>query len=149
MALEGTWFDSNIKDNGLDPAKVGIVPFPTGTNRLYGFGEAFYINENSPKADAAAKFLDFITNTESQTKTVGAWAATSVNKKVQPAGGNPLDALWPPIFESAQGMYVNSDQALSLEETTEYWRIQNAVAVGQMDPAEAGKAMQAFIDSHQ
>lgn len=149
MALEGTWFDSNIKDNGLDPAKVGIFPFPTGTDRLYGFGEAFYINANSTKADNAAKFLDFITGATSQAKAVGAWAATSVNKEVQPAGSNPLDALWPPIFESARGMYVNSDQALSLEETTEYWRIQNAVAIGQMAPAEAGKTMQAFIDSHQ
>ena len=43
---------------------------------------------------------------------------------------------------------MNSDQALTLEETTEYWRIQNAVVIGQMAPAEAGKAMQSFFDSH-
>lgn len=147
MALEGTWFDGNVKDNGMDPANLGIVPFPTGTGRLYGFGEAFYIGNGSKVADAAAKFLDFITSTEEQTKVVGAWAALSVNKAVSPSSANPLDALWQPIFANANGMYVNSDQALSLEETTEYWRIQNAVAIGKMKPAEAGAAMQKFIDS--
>ncbi len=146
MALEGTWFDANVKENGMDPANIGIVPFPTGTGRLYGFGEAFYVNAKSEHPDAAAKFLDFITSTEEQAKVVGSWAALSVNKAVQPKDTNPLDALWGPIFSNAKGLYVNSDQSLSLEETTEYWRIQNAVAIGKMQPAEAGAAMQKFFD---
>ena len=148
MALEGSWFDANIKENGLDPNDVGILQFPTGTSRLYSFGESFYINAKSANSAAAAKFLDFITNKESQTKAVGAWAALSVNKDVQPKTDNPLNALWPPIYNGAKGTFVNSDQALTLEETTEYWRIQNAVVIGQMAPAEAGKAMQSFFDSH-
>lgn len=147
MALEGTWFNSNLVDGGMKPEDVSINPFPTGTGRLYGFGEAFYINNASAQADAAAKFLDFITNTDSQKKAVGNWAALSVNKEVPAPEGNPLNALWPPIFANAKGLYVNSDQALSLEETTEYWRIQNAVAIGKMQPAEAGAAMQKFFDS--
>ena len=71
-----------------------------------------------------------------------------MNKDVQPKTDNPLNALWPPIYNGAKGTFVNSDQALTLEETTEYWRIQNAVVIGQMAPAEAGKAMQSFFDSH-
>lgn len=147
MALEGTWFNSNLVDGGMKPEDVGIFQFPTGTGRLYSFGEAFYINNASTQADAAAKYLDFITNTESQKKTVGNWAAMSVNKEVQPSNDNPLNAVWPPIYNDAKGSFTNSDQALSLEETTEYWRIQNAVVIGQMQPAEAGAAMQKFFDS--
>ena len=147
MALEGTWFNANVKENGLDPEDIGIFAFPTGTGRLYSFGEAFYINSASEHPDAAAKFLDYLTSTEAQQTAVGAWAALSVNKEVQPSTENPLNAVWPPIYEAAKGTITNSDQVLSLEETTEYWRIQNAVAIGQMQPAEAGAAMQKFFDS--
>ena len=57
-------------------------------------------------------------------------------------------ALWPPILKSSERMYNNYDQALNLDETTEYWRIQNAVLIGDMQPSEAGPAMQKFIDAN-
>ncbi|SHE24411.1 ABC transporter substrate-binding protein [Actinomyces glycerinitolerans] len=148
MALEGTWFDAQCVDNGMDPEEVGIFPFPTGTGRLYGFGEGFYINANTEKADLAASFLDFVTSAEQMGGSGGAWAAVSVNKDVEVSEANPLDALWPPILESSEEMYNNFDQALSLDETTEYWRIQNAVLIGDMAPEEAGPAMQKFIDAN-
>lgn len=148
MALEGTWFDAQCVDNGMDPQEVGIFPFPTGTGRLYGFGEGFYINANTQKADLAASFLDFVTSAEQMRGSGGAWAAVSVNKDVEVSEDNPLDALWPPILESSEEMYNNFDQALSLDETTEYWRIQNAVLIGDMSPEEAGPAMQKFIDAN-
>ena len=78
----------------------------------------------------------------------GTWAAISVNKDVPVGDANPLDALWEPIMSSATQMYNNFDQALSLNETTEYWRIQNAVLIGEMTPEEAGPAMQKFIDAN-
>lgn len=148
MCLEGTWMDAQIVDNGMDPANVGIFPFPTGTGRLYGFGEGLYINANSAKADLAAEFLDFATSTEQMEAGAGVWAAISVNKDVPVGDKNPLDALWVPMMEDAKGMYNNFDQALNLDQTTEYWRIQNAVLVGDMAPAEAGPAMQKFIDAN-
>ncbi|MCL3777326.1 carbohydrate ABC transporter substrate-binding protein [Actinomyces sp. 186855] len=148
MALEGTWFNANAVDNGMDPTRIGIFPFPTGTGRLYGFGEGFYINPSSTKIDTAAMFLDFITSTEQMSEGAGTWAAISVNKDVPVGEENPLDALWVPILESSDEMYNNFDQALSLNETTEYWRIQNAVLIGQMTPEEAGPAMQRFIDAN-
>ncbi|WP_103061739.1 ABC transporter substrate-binding protein [Actinomyces qiguomingii] len=148
MALEGTWFNAQCVDNGMDPQEVGIFPFPTGTGRLYGFGEGFYINANTPKADLAASFLDFVTSAEQMSGSGGAWAAVSVNKEVEVSQDNPLDALWPPILESSEEMYNNFDQALGLDETTEYWRIQNAVLIGDMAPEQAGPAMQKFIEAN-
>jgi raffinose/stachyose/melibiose transport system substrate-binding protein len=41
---------------------------------------------------------------------------------------------------------MNNDQNLSLSQTTEYWRIQNLVATGELDPADAGAEFQKFID---
>lgn len=149
MALQGTWFNTDITDNKMDPSNVGIFVFPTGTDRLYGFGEGYYISKTTPNADIAAKFLDFITNDANQKTVAGVWGAISVNENVQPSTDNPLNALWPPIFGAAKGMYLNNDQNLSLDNTTEYWRIQNSVLTGDIAPADAGAQMQKFIDSNQ
>ena len=149
MALEGSWFDANIAENGMDPANVGLFPFPTGTGRLYGFGEGFYVNKATEQAEQAAKFLDYATSTETQQQVVGVWSPMSVNKDVPPATDNPLHQLWPPLFEQASGIYLNNDQNLSLDATTEYWRIQNSVLTGDIAPADAGKQFQKFLDASQ
>ncbi|WP_369051902.1 ABC transporter substrate-binding protein [Kineococcus terrestris] len=148
MALEGAWFNANIAENGMDPSTVGIVPFPTGTGRLYGFAEGFYVNESSDRSDEAAKFLDFATSTDVQQDVVGAFSPLSPNTEVAPATGNPLHELWPPIFDEATGLYLNGDQALSLDATTEYWRIQNSVLTGGLAPADAGAEFQKYLDAN-
>lgn len=147
MALEGTWFDANIAENGMNPDEIGLFTFPTGTGRLYGFGEGFYVSSSSEHPDEAAVFLDYLTSVEAQETAVGAWAAMSVNAEVAPAEGNALHALWPPVFGAATGLYINNDQNLSLDQTTEYWRIQNSVLTGDIAPEDAGSTFQAFIDA--
>jgi raffinose/stachyose/melibiose transport system substrate-binding protein len=146
MALEGDWFNQAIRDNGMDESTVGIFPFPTGTGRIYGFNENNYITSNSKHPDEAAKFLDYLTSEEAQQKFVGAFGSRSVNVNVTPEGTSELDKAWGPIFENATGVYMNNDQNLSLAETTEYWRIQNLVATGELAPAKAGAEFQKFID---
>lgn len=148
MALEGTWFDSNIVENGMNADEIGLFAFPTGTGRLYGFGEGFYINAASQNADAAAFFLDYATSVAGQETAAGAWAAMSVNPEVAPSADNPLHGLWPPVFAAATGLYINNDQNLSLDQTTEYWRIQNSVLTGDIAPDDAGSTFQAFIDAN-
>lgn len=147
MAFEGTWFDASAVDNGMNADEIGIFTFPTDTGRLYGFGEGFYIASASAHPDEAAAFLDYVTSVEGQETAVGAGAAMSVNAEVAPAEGNALHALWPPIFEAATGLYINNDQNLSLDQTTEYWRIQNSVLTGDIAPEDAGSTFQAFIDA--
>ncbi|MDR0283817.1 MAG: extracellular solute-binding protein [Propionibacteriaceae bacterium] len=148
MALQGSWFDSDVKDNGMDLGAVGVFTFPTGTGRLYGFGEGYYVSATTDKADLAAKWLDFITSTDKQKQTAGMFGALSVNQAVQPDATNPLNQLWPAIFSNATGMYLNNDQNLTLANTTEYWRIQNAVLTGEIAPNDAGAQFQKFIDAN-
>ncbi len=45
--------------------------------------------------------------------------------------------------------FVNGDQAFPLAVTTEYWRIINQVATGDIDPAAAAGDLQTFIDNNQ
>jgi raffinose/stachyose/melibiose transport system substrate-binding protein len=146
MALEGDWFNQSIRDNGMDESTVGVFPFPTGTGRVYGFNENNYISSNSKHPDEAATFLDYLTSDEAQQKFIAAFGSQSVNVNVKSEGGSELDAAWGPIFADATGVYMNNDQNLSLAETTEYWRIQNLVATGELAPAKAGAEFQKFID---
>jgi raffinose/stachyose/melibiose transport system substrate-binding protein len=146
MALEGDWFNSQIKDK----AKVedfGVFPLPTGTGRMYGFEQAMYVTKDSKHADAAAKFLDFLLSTPVQNETLGTFSTQSVNKEVKPTGTDELSTSWAGIFTNAKGLYMNNDQNLSQSQTTEYWRIQNLVATGGLDPAKAGAEFQKFVDS--
>jgi raffinose/stachyose/melibiose transport system substrate-binding protein len=146
MTIEGDWFNSEIEVND-NKDEYGVFPFPTGTGRLYGFTEATYIGEQSEHKDEAALFLDYLTSAEIQEDFIGTFGSQSVNKDVAPATDHPLDEAWIDIFGEADGIYLNGDQSLPLDATTEYWRIQNAVALGEMDPAGAGAEMQRFIDA--
>jgi len=146
MALEGDWFNQSVRDNGMDEANVGIIPFPTGTGRIYGFNENLYITPNSEHPDEAAKFLDYLTSEDAQQKFTAAFGSQSVNVNVASTSQSDLDALWGPIFANASGVYMNNDQNFSLAETTEYFRIQNLVATGELAPDKAGAELQKFID---
>jgi len=148
MALEGTWLNSQVVDNGMDPAEVGIFPFPTGTGRLYGFGEGLYVSKSTDKADLAAKFLDFFTSDESQTGAQGAWSPISANKNVTPSDADTLAHYWVDMLADSTGLYVNNDQNFSTATTGEYWRIQNLVLTGDLDPADAGAEFQKFRDAN-
>ncbi|QHC64262.1 extracellular solute-binding protein [Rathayibacter festucae] len=146
MAIEGDWFNQQIRDAGMSEDSVGIFAFPTGTDRIYGFNENNYISANSEHADEAAKFLDYLTSPEAQSKFIATFGSRSVNVDVTPEDQSAFDALWNPITEAATGVYMNNDQNLSQSQTTEYWRIQNLVATGDLDPADAGAEFQKFID---
>ncbi|MET0716320.1 MAG: extracellular solute-binding protein [Mycetocola sp.] len=146
MALEGDWFNQGIRDGGMDEASVGVIPFPTGTGRIYGFNEANYITPTSENPDAAAKFLDYMSSEKAQEKFISTFGSQSVNVNVKSTSDSELDQAWPPIFEDATGVYMNNDQNFSLAETTEYWRIQNLVATGELEPADAGAEFQKFVD---
>jgi raffinose/stachyose/melibiose transport system substrate-binding protein len=149
MALEGTWFNGQVVDNGMDPENIGVFPFPTGTDRLYGFGEGFYINAASSHPDESAAFLDFITSVDGQEIAGTNWGAMSVNQEVPVDESNPLNARWAEIFAANDaGMYMNNDQNFSTAATTEYWRIQNSVLTGDLDPADAGPEFQAYRDAN-
>jgi raffinose/stachyose/melibiose transport system substrate-binding protein len=144
MALEGDWFIDQLRSAGANLDDYDTFQIPTGTGRLYGFGEFNYISTKSKAPDDAAKFLDYLESDEVQQKHLGRFGL-SVNKHVTYDNPDPLTTRVQGIFGSADGLYVNGDQAFPLAQTTEYWRIINEVASDNLDPAEAAGQMQAFI----
>ncbi len=149
MAFEGDWFTTQIIDGGGNIDEVGIFPFPTGTNRLYGFSNGMYIGARSAHPDEAAKFIDYLTSPDVQREVDGVFAATSVTKGVTPPpDAGPIRQRFADLVAGASGAHLNNDQSFPLNVTTEYWRIQNSVLTGSIAPADAGEALQAFVDSN-
>lgn len=147
MAYEGDWFNNQLVDNGVDPEEIGVFPFPTDTGRLYGLIEAVYVNPETDNADEVLKFLDYLTSDEVQSEISGVFGANSVNVNVDPSEDNPLNAEIVEIAEAAEGTYINNDQSLPLDVSTEYWRIQDSVLTGGIAADDAGAEMQSFIDN--
>ncbi|WP_438618558.1 ABC transporter substrate-binding protein [Oryzifoliimicrobium ureilyticus] len=146
MMLEGDWLVSQLADAGkLDD--YGMFPFPTNTKRLYGFAEYNYVSTKSKNPDLAAKFLDYFISKDTQQAILGQISSTSVNKNVEYANQRPLDAKWLDIFKTYDKIYMNGDQAFPLDVTTEYFRVINEVAGGNMEPTAAGKQLQTFISN--
>jgi raffinose/stachyose/melibiose transport system substrate-binding protein len=145
MMLEGDWLAGMLRGAKVNEDDYGLIPFPTGTNRLYGFAEYNYVNSKSKNMDEAAKFLDFLSSDAVQQEHLGQFGAISTNKNIKYADMKPLDKKWIEIMGSLGSMFVNGDQAFSLKNTTEFWRIINEVASDKLDPKAAAGAMQAFI----
>lgn len=148
MALEGDWMPAAFEADGQDLSNYGLFAFPTGTGRLYAFNQMNYVGANSQHKEEAVKFLDYLSSPEIQEKYLGVFGSTSVTQGLTPpADQRPLDAEWTQILAAAQGVFENGDQAFPLDITTEYWRIMNSVAIGEIDPANAGAEFQKFVDN--
>jgi raffinose/stachyose/melibiose transport system substrate-binding protein len=148
MTIEGDWFGPMALDGGLPEEDLGIFAFPTGTGRTYGFGELLYLTPNAEDPDAAATFLDYMVSAEGQEKLGTAFGAISVNPEVAPPADAPLGDEWRAIVAGSEGLYVNNDQNFSTAATTEFWRIQNSVLTGDIDPSDAGEEFQKWRDAN-
>lgn len=148
MALEGDWFGPQAIDGGMTADQFDIFPIPTGTGRVYGFGESLYISAKAKNPDLAAKFLDYMLSVAGQEKLGNAYAVVPANKNYE----MPTDALlvkeWGEIVKAASGSYMNNDQNFATAETSEFWRVQNSVLTGAIAPQDAGKTFQQWRDAN-
>ena len=146
MTIEGDWFGGTALAGGLEEDNVGLFPFPTGTGRTYSFGELFYMTPNAGNPEAAAKFLDFMISPEGQGILGTHFGAVSVNYTLD-ATDAPFVDQWLEIIGNSHGVFVNNDQNFSTAETTEFWRIQNSVLTGGIDPLDAGTQFPQWRDA--
>lgn len=147
MMLEGDWLVSQMAGSKVNLDDYGIFPFPTNTDRLYGFAEYNYVSTKSKNPDAAAKFLDYFLSTKVQQDLVGQFSSISINKNVTYSNQQPLEAEWLEIFNKYSKVYMNGDQAFPLDVTTEYFRVINSVASGSATPTDAAQQLQTFISN--
>ncbi len=146
MMVEGDWLVGQLKGAGR-LADYALFPFPTGTQRLYGFAEYDYISSKSKHPDIAAKFLDYLGSTPVQQAHLGDFGSISVNRFVKYTSSEPMDLAWQRIFAEYRSTFVNGDQAFPLAVTTEYFRVINQVASDRLAPKDAAAELQKFISS--
>jgi raffinose/stachyose/melibiose transport system substrate-binding protein len=146
MMLEGDWLVDQLRTVGRLEG-ISSFPFPTGTNRLYGFAEYFYVSSKSKVPDLAAEFLDYMVSDQVQQDNLGTFGTISVNANVKYENVEAADQKWIDIFNEYSEIFMNGDQAFPLDVTTEYFRVINEVASGNIKPEDAGKVMQTFISN--
>lgn len=144
MMLEGDWLVQQLAEAGK-LADVDLFPFPTGTGRLYGFANYYYVSSKSKNPDLAAKFLDYLLSAPVQQSLLGVAGTTSVNKDISYGELRPQTKKWLDLFNTHDKVFLNGDQAFPLNVTTEYFRVINEVVSGNMTPTDAAAAMQTFI----
>ena len=148
MALEGDWFAHMLGAHGVKD-RTGLFLFPTGTGRLYFFSEYFYVNAHGGNKEASETFLNFITSPGEQQKYLGKFSVVSVDNNVNYSSEpQPLEKQWIDFIQGAKGTFVNGDQGFPVAMTTEYWRIINQIATGEVQPAQAAQEMQKAIADH-
>ena len=147
MMLEGDWLVGQLDQNGVLDA-YDVFAFPTDTNRLYGFGQFYYISAYSESKDMAAKFLDYINNAENSQRYLGNAGVLSMNRNVTYSYQRDLENQWLEIFQTHDAIFMNSDLPFSAAQTDEYFRVLNSVADNTMDPAEAGAIFQQFLTAN-
>jgi raffinose/stachyose/melibiose transport system substrate-binding protein len=147
MMLEGDWMAQQIAEAGENTDDYGIFPFPTGTDRLYFFAEMLYPAASSEQLDKAIEFVDHFTSDDVQQEFASAFGAISVNRNVTNDDPTAMESEWVEIFDAAEEVYEPGDQAFPLDVNTEYWRIQDGIITGDVDPNEAAAQLQAFIDN--
>lgn len=150
LALEGDWHFGVIESAEQPLDDYSFFPFPTGTPRLYSFSQGTYVAPGLDDAtrEAAGKFLDFWTEPAVQEEHFGNFGPIPVTKGVGVGEDDPqILQDWAEFVANSEGTFSNHDQTFPLDVTTEYWRIQNLIGSGEMEPADAVVAMQTFIDN--
>lgn len=150
MDVQGQWYDGNIIQNGQDINNYGVFAFPSGgSNRMSSFAEMTQFNANNTEEelDACVAFMDFYYSQENADKYSEYYNMPLPTADPVMPEGQPNVPIMLEMGE-ANGTFTITDQALPTEVADVLFNCQDAVANGQMDPADAGADIQAAIESY-
>ena len=151
MCLEGQWYDNNLINNELDVNNWGVFAFPSvDSNRMSAFAEMVQFNANltEEELEACIKFNEYYYSDE-----VVAEYSTHYNLPLPKDGATApeeqVNVNGMLAMSNENGTFTITDQAMPTEVADVLFACQDAVALGEMAPEEAGAAIQAAIDAYQ
>ena len=150
MDVQGQWYDGNILQNEQDINNYGVFAFPSGgSNRMSSFAEMTQFNADNTEEelDACVQFMDFCYSQENADTYAEYYnLPLPTADPVMPEGQPNV----PVMIETgaANGTFTITDQALPTEVADVLFNCQDAVANGEMDPADAGADIQAAIEEY-
>lgn len=151
MIMENPGMASEIVANGDDAEKYGWFAFPTndeGTGRISAYVKLCQLNAEltQEKLDAALLFWDYYYSEESLAAHDAIEQPTAL-----------LNAELPENYALAQGMqelisenggFSTMDLKVPAEVMSQYFSVQDAVVLGEIEPDLAGAEIQAAIESY-
>jgi raffinose/stachyose/melibiose transport system substrate-binding protein len=143
MTIEGDWYVGSVQAAGLKGDTVGFFVPPSDKKpaRMDGFAEQIMISKQSKNAEAAAAFLNWWVQPATQKKYYAVVGSTTTKGGLPSESANPLAIEYDDLI-SSNDTYTILDQAYSGETmSSTYFRLQSAVAAGQVTPADAAKQM--------
>jgi raffinose/stachyose/melibiose transport system substrate-binding protein len=144
MILEGPWFEPAITEAGVDPTQYGFFIPPTDhePGRYSSFPEQWMISAGSKNPDAAAKFIDFITNADTVKANPEAFGASATIGIKPDCTKRPLTCEIVDVVQSDRPAYPPTDQAFEKELMDTFFEVQDGIVAGQLTPAEGAALMQ-------
>jgi raffinose/stachyose/melibiose transport system substrate-binding protein len=141
----GVWFPSGITKAGLPEDQFGLFAFPTDAGAVPYGGSQLAIATKSKNPDVAAKFLDYLTSVDVQTKYYGKinQGFSLVNGVTPPADADPFGPVQTAMAAAAKHLYPPSDGQLSADVNAALVQATDQVALGTLQPAQVGAAVDA------
>ncbi len=151
MDIQGQWYDGMIVQEEQDMSLYGTFAFPSGgTNRLSAFAEMTQFNANNTEAelDACVKFMDYYYSEENAEKYAEYYNMPLPIIGAKMPEGQPNVELMLKTADT-NGTFTITDQAFPTEVADALFNVQDAIANGQMEPADGAAAIQAAIEAYQ
>ena len=150
MDIQGQWYDGTLIQNDLDMDNYGVFAFPSGeTNRMSAFAEMTQFNANlsDEELDACVKFMDYYLSDENVEK-YGEYYNVPLPKVGADAPADQVNVA--PMIETSNenGIFTITDQSFPTEVADVLFNAQDAIANGQMEPADAAKDIQTAIENY-
>lgn len=150
MDIQGQWYDGTLIQNGLSASDYGAFAFPSGeTNRVSAFAEMTQFNANltDEELDACVKFMDYYYNDENVDE-YSEYYNLPLPKEGATAPEDQVNVDGLIETSNENGIFTITDQSFPTEVADVLFNAQDAVANGEMEPAEAAKNIQAAIESY-
>jgi raffinose/stachyose/melibiose transport system substrate-binding protein len=146
MVYEGGWFESALIADGQDPSEYAFFLPPTDSGRYHAFPEQWMIPASSRTAEAAAAFLDYITDPETHMQYPATFEGSPSIGYTPDCDEFPHACKWTEILNSDRGAYPPTDQAFDKELIDGFFEAQDAVVAGRMTPEDAAALIQSYVE---
>ena len=150
MDIQGQWYDGNILQEEQDINNYGTFAFPSGgTNRMSAFAEMTQFNaDNTPEEmEAGIKFMDYYYSEEVVNRYAKYYNMPLPKKgAAMPAGQPNVEKMMK--MSSENGTFTITDQAFPTQVADVLFRVQDAIAYGQMTPEAGAAAIQKAIEDY-
>lgn len=150
MDIQGQWYDGMIIQNDLSVSDYGVFAFPSeGTNRMSAFAEMTQFNANlsEEELDACVKFMDYYYS-EENVANYGEYYNLPLPKVGATAPEDQVNVDGMIETSNENGIFTITDQSFPTEVADVLFNAQDAIANGQMEPAEAAKEIQTAIENY-